>query len=823
MRICLFVLLAACTTFEPVPRDVCGNGVLEPGEDCDSSDATCVHCAVTCSAATDCPTSAYACGVDGLCHAPGGAFGAPVEAGSFLVDDYTITDIDRDHIGDVVGQSRTSIVVRHGDSAGSLARSETTLTPSQTGPGAFGDVDNDGTTDVTITTPDGLVSYASTYGVLSPLDISSTISGTSGPLQGRMVFTITPATIGAFMVDSGGYVELGVVDFGNTNNVVGSPPCSLLTAANFHPELVDVYQVNADSTIAYDTVVAMVANGQLCVLEIHKDNILAQATVTDITPAGAPAITHRPVLADLDNDSDRCPDVVTTDNGVSALRHWPAAMASNRCAFGAGAVLPPITNAEPGAHVVGHATLTPNALALAPDALVLGDGVWAYNGSGWGQLYASTRPLAGVLNADLDGDGRTDIVLSGASGNDLDVLYRTADLLATFELYRVETATPVAQMDAADFDGDGVTDLEYVEPLAGHARMMIAYGDGKRFGTPVEVATFASVSSIAKLTTTSLTLGISDLIVLQNSGTSTTLSFLVGSPQRTMLAYFDPRPNNSQEALRTDVVGKFSGGTYRDVLAIASSSPGVMPSDVRAWPVAGPPTAYDGTKTPGTAITGVADCSHDGGTGFCAEDATYLAWPATGHDVVIGVDHPMAGAPLAAVIDPSTFAARPITAIAPPATSTVRSLYASDLDGNGTPELIAAFDGALYVCSVDSTGMPQQCDEISGTTGATCSDLAPAQVTFRDPSTAVGSGHDLVALCRDNTGSVLYRVTKQGTSYQATELVRSTRDLRGIRIGDVDGDGLDDVVAVAGDPGEQTLVVFRQCSSRELATCGGQP
>ncbi|HUS28648.1 MAG TPA: hypothetical protein VMZ53_09065, partial [Kofleriaceae bacterium] len=63
---------AACTDFSTPDRGVCGNGLLEPGEDCDSSDATCVKCAVACSTSAQCPSSAYACGVDGFCHAPGG-------------------------------------------------------------------------------------------------------------------------------------------------------------------------------------------------------------------------------------------------------------------------------------------------------------------------------------------------------------------------------------------------------------------------------------------------------------------------------------------------------------------------------------------------------------------------------------------------------------------------------------------------------------------------------------------------------------------------------------------------------------------------------
>jgi len=831
---CLVLLVAACTTFEPVPRNTCGNGVLEPGEDCDSSDATCVRCAVTCTAASDCPTAAYACGVDGVCHAPGGALAAPVEAGSFLVDDYRITDIDRDRIGDVVGMSRTSIVVRHGDAAASLVRSDVQLTPSQSGPGSFGDVDNDGALDVTIATPDGLVSYASTYGTLSPLDIASTIAGQGGPVDVRMGFPISPITLGAYIVTNG-QVLFGVIDFGNVNNVLGAA-CDTLSPADFSPDLVDVYQVNADSDVAYDTVVAMTSrNGKLCVFSVHKDNLLAAPTLTNITPSNPPALAHKPILADLDSDLDKCPDVITSENGAGALRHWSGTMAGGHCTLQAalpnGDPLPAITGAPPGEHPVGHASFTPGALGAVPDALVLPDGVWAFSGGAngnWGQAYASPRPLASAINTDLDGDGMTDVVLSAAHSDDIDVLYRSSNLFATFLLYRVDTATEVTSMTTGDFDGDGIKDLEYTEQLTDHERMMIAYGEGHRLGTPIEVATFKTIDSVARLTfptSTSPAFNISDLIVLQNAASGTPkITFLYGNPQRVMLPFYDPRQDTSLP-LRASVIGRFSGDTYPDVLALGSTKPGIAPIETRGWSIAGPPTAFDGTKQAGTVIGGVTDCTHDGGTGFCGEDAAYLAVPAGSRAVVLGIDREPT--PRAVMIDPMSPNATEITSLAAPANTAVHTLDTADLDGDGAPELLAAFrgsgGGALFVCALDAGGMPTTCSDISSVTGMSCDDLAAGHVTFHDPTTPVAAGEDLVALCHDGTDSVLFRVTDDTGGFHAQELGRTARDLRALRIGDVDGDGLDDVVAIAGEPGVQTLVVLPQCSSRELATCGAHP
>ena len=54
------------------------------------------------------------------------------------------------------------------------------MTPSQTGPAAFGDLDGDGSLDVAITTPDGIASYTSPYGVPSEVSVSSPVVGSGG-------------------------------------------------------------------------------------------------------------------------------------------------------------------------------------------------------------------------------------------------------------------------------------------------------------------------------------------------------------------------------------------------------------------------------------------------------------------------------------------------------------------------------------------------------------------------------------------------------------------------------------------------------------------
>lgn len=80
------ILLAAsaCESLPELPADVCGNGVIEAGEDCDGAavegfacDET---CRVPCSESLDCP-SGWGCGADDVCRQPSGelvSLGAPL-------------------------------------------------------------------------------------------------------------------------------------------------------------------------------------------------------------------------------------------------------------------------------------------------------------------------------------------------------------------------------------------------------------------------------------------------------------------------------------------------------------------------------------------------------------------------------------------------------------------------------------------------------------------------------------------------------------------------------------------------------------------------
>lgn len=846
--------IAACTSFEDIARDVCGNGIVEAGEDCDSSDPNCVRCAVTCNASTECPNADYTCGVDGVCHAPSGALAAPQPAGPFQVDEVAITDLDKDGIGDVFGVSRTSINVRYGDRGAKLTRAESLITPSQSGAPAFGDIDGDGALDLVAPTEDGVIAYTSKYG-LAPLPVGSPIvDDEDGDI--RYLFKIGRLTVAAYLFDANGAGYLLVFDF--LFGASAQPVCPGITRDTFSPQLVDVYKA-ADG----DYVMSVTSTGaqpKLCAVALHRP--LFTWNIATITPANAPAPARRPALADLDKDNDPCPSLITSDGGAAALRHWAGTMTSNGCTLAAPATMLPPAGAGATNAAVGRIPVNPTIGDYAPDLLVMSDGVYAFDtaNQAFARLYTSQRRLARADSADLDLDGMSDGILIPETEDDLDILYRRTNsilpIIPGYLLSRIDTASRVIDTEIADFDGDGVPDVAYVEQLVDHQRMMAAYSNFGALLPPVPVGAFASVSSLSSASLPSsedaaaLTEDIFVVQPAQPGQAASTLTIMAGSALRTMVAYFDPRfqPEQGDDRvsqrdttrLRSIVVGKFAGDARLDTFALAVDAEPAddEPLPALAWRMAGTPFGPDATESMGLPTSGFSDCVVDD-DGLCARDAKYLAWPTSDtKDVVIAIDR--SATPKAMAFDPSAAtiqaSALPVISDKLPAMSVVRSVHAADLDGDGARELVIASalrasgagESALLVCQMNGA-TPTACEDLVPAIRmavsdaeeplTSCVDVAPGRVTQAGPLAAPTIGTDLIALCRIANSSVLYRVRPSATGVDVSLLARTSARLEGIRVGDVTGDGVDDVLAIEGESGAQSLVVFPQCDARDLASC----
>jgi hypothetical protein len=78
---------------------------------------------------------------------------------------------------------------------------------------------------------------------------------------------------------------------------------------------------------------------------------------------------------------------------------------------------------------------------------------------------------------------------------------------------------------------------------------------------------------------------------------------------------------------------------------------------------------------------------------------------------------------------------------------------------------------------------------------------------------------DLVAICRErgNPAANVYQLDEQ---LRPTVLLRGISTARELRVGDIDGNGIDDLLTVDRETAVPTLRIYRQCTAREATTCG---
>ncbi len=859
MRHALLLLVlsgAACTSFDTLDRNVCGNGLIEPGEDCDSSEASCVRCAITCDAQTDCPNAAYACGTDGLCHAPGGTLAAPSSAGPFQVNDYRITDIGGDGAGDVVGLSRTSIVVRDGDPSGILSTGVSLVTPFQTGRPAFGDLDGDGSVDITMTTPDGLVSYTSPLGQLTPLPVSSRLGEGDGTLELIGLYRVSNGALGAFLATQDDRLLIAVFDLDNAAFDKVVLPCDQNFRASTFSEA--VYDVNrfVESDTASEMLLSInaptTAGGvRNCVLSIGKKTN-QMASITELTPATATAgVFGRAVMPDLDYDNDTCPGLLVA-NAAGAMRYYDGSRVAGACTIGAGASTFAPSNMTPGATLVTRFPLTPNIAGLTTDAVVMSDGVYVQViVLGVLKVYSSTRKIARADYGDIDGNGTIDGVVASEGEDDIDILYRPSDA-AGYQLVRLDTASRISSLTIGDYDGNGIADIAYTELIDQYQRLEVAFCTADRPLDPVAVGAFPGNISVVKLQiadSVDQLARAADLAVLSLKAgpRPPTVTLLHGSPQRTMLPYFDPSPTPTGTdprppyQFRGAVVGRFAGDdALADIAGVAIPTPNNdFPANrsSHAWVMRGTSIGPDGTETAGKSIMGMTDCAKSTATNdVCIDNTLYVTVPVGNRDAVIAIDH--SDPARAGSTDPTsvnqnlTVTAAPSVTAGVPGGSIAHSAYT--FGDAAAPELLVAFapragstgKGAIRTCALAS-GVPVACDDLTSAIldkvdGATsCIDAAPGRIHYRDPFSAEADAMEIIVLCRGGGVSMLERVTKTTDGVLVEELSRVPEVLESLRVGDVTGDGIDDVAAIANDHGAQTLEVFRQCSSRDANVCRG--
>ncbi len=828
-RVILVLALAACSNLPAIDASQCGNGVLEPGEDCDSSDPRCVQCAWQCDAkglCADTPArrddSDYSCGADHVCHAPGGAF-QPVfsTAVSYPVLGYVLTDIDNDGYTDVAGLSSTDFILRFGDAAGALDRQATSIVPSFLGSPAVFDIDGDGHTDVVIPTTDGLVGYSSALGVLSPYPLPEA----APPRQVVGAVAIDGQDFGVFQHETNGALSLGVVDV--TDRDAPFPtgiPCG--DATEFSPDLVDVFAATPSGGPEV-IVIALLGSGTLatsvCVFTISgPPNGRVIAPVPLQLTLETPVTKLHPVLVDLDNDG--CPSLVLSDTGAHGFVEYVGDRSGADCAFATTAAdLPPFPSSPPHDALLGFEPLVPK-LGGASLALVTAHAIYSMAGSTPTLVQPLDPALDHIASGDFDGDGQLDLVGFTSGNAELDLLFRNP---SGFLLTRTDTVGPVARMIVGDFDGNGIADVCYTAQLGGQVEQLdVAYGTTDRPLPPITMATLSAIHAMLPLQIADSSdpqMIVGDALIVTGDESAASLSIYHGSPQRTLLAYFDPRPALAQTTFTSVTAGNFVDGDGPDLIAIdqpscATQTTSDYNNDAHLWQL---DNMGAGTLQAEAAHPSVASCP----TVFMGIVATF---PLPDYDRVLELS-----AQGIALIDPhATFPNGPVastpwgTAVPLSPNASFRSLIVADLDGTPPVEAVLTFaprqasemGGEVVICSFsDPTAAPTSCmlfADPSQQPNTTCYDAALARVDALGMFAAEAPATPaLVVVC----DSGVYRVRWETDHYGADKLFDAPFGASAIQVGDLTGDGVADVVLTGFTQAGEMLWLYPQCTNHGCA------
>ena len=839
------LVVAACSDLPPyVPE--CGNGVIDVHEDCDAPEG-CLQCALPCTADASCPEG-LACGGDAVCHAPGGHFRSEPQSLPFNADELFVADVDADRVGDVIGVGATSLLVHKGVLYSGPGPSEVVGTPFVTGPAAIGHFDaTDGSTDVVLPTAQSLVAYTSPQHALSPDPFALDVSHMNAAPIG--VFAIDPlhvGVIGTHQSTPGMFyatidISTGMPVFENDATVCSSLSPSAVTSFELH---------DASAPGTPQMFVALSGGGQGCLLEVTLGAQGYFATeITQLSGGG------RLVLAAI-TPGTACPSM------LDGLTQYPASGSAGSCDFqrttGTTLRAVPLTQLTSSGYVtaadevaIGGVPLSPGIAGYAPEALATSYGIYALSGSSALRLYHADRLLDSVRALDIDGDGDLDVAASAAGFDDVDLLYRFHPPTGFdgFQLVRYDTVAHPRLMFAGDFDGNQIADLAYIERLAYGDRLMVAYGTTDRPLAPIEMATFHDVVSMLPgfldATDPSGTLG--DLTVLDYDPASQrpTMTLLHGSPQRTLVPNFDPRPPPMGPPAMTSAAPTFVGvafghfggsGAIADLFSVINDAGAVTTYLSQAAD-----GAFSVVNTAPPAATGFAVCGASAVGQLCANRAHYLTWARqAGTDLLIAVEDAFGRA---STFDPSaptalTLTSDLVTGDVPEALS-VHSLQRFDVDGDGSDELVAAFGhdlheriaspvGEVLACRVDAAGVfhAGDCTDLSTAVAdadgeAVCVDASAGIVRdYQMGAAGTPPAAQLVIVChRPQVGkSDVFAISHDEHGFHADRLLRVPATVERIFLGDVNGDAAADLLALDVDPLSlvPTLRVYVQCTSRDV-------
>jgi hypothetical protein len=605
-------VLSGCAGLPDVVANQCGNGVVEPPEDCDSfapaPGLSCLpkgaagECHVDCRRRSDgtrlpCP-SGWGCDAQDICRKPSGHF---TSSPTFKVGgavSLLAGDFDGDGLSDVVSLEsidaigRTRMRFHYFDQSASPV--ETRTFPKQVASPSIADLSGDGLSDIVFADSNIGVLIGQPDRSLLPEAFSSfRFPGThvrllaiyDVPIQGNspvMILGTLDGVSGLFAPDDNGFLTDHAPLPSAQEDLAGEP---VLANVIEDPESSPCWEMVAAGRGATTFSLSDLCRRDPGTGQVTYRPMAIQSTVT-LQPA-AP-IDAAPQIADIDGDGHL--DVFVGAGGLMYV------------AYGDGIGLSP---ARPFELMVANPEDVSIDLPF-PTPLAAGD----FTGDGVADFVfgdhllvslpgpAASLPRYAAMHpnraarwteariADFNGNGKLDVVAASSGRLGLDFFNGAGtENLTTFS---VPTTAPVAFLIVGDFDGDLLNDVAYVEAASSEQdRDAVRIAFGNPSGPPNAPVTVARVKHVEQLDflpqsgTGNITVASSDVVAGVQTGV---VAVFASSGDRIpyaplTLVNFTEAPIGQSFAV-TLTAGAFTGAGHRDVMSMAVGNDA---GDLQIW------------------------------------------------------------------------------------------------------------------------------------------------------------------------------------------------------------------------------------------------
>jgi len=826
-----------CANLPPIDAGVCGNGVIDPGEDCDTfptaPGTTCRPptapvgaCRLDCSTGGDkaCPPG-WGCGVDAICREPTGTFKR--QSGVVAAEAWRVMtgDFDGDGTSDVVakaaidtsGYSNLRLEFYQSDpKAGSTdliitPASTLALAPSVASP-VVQDVNQDGLSDLAFIASGGLdvmlgqadrtlapVAYPAFTDLNTSLLLGSINVYGPAPTQALLFFAAVTGQTPGVAIGLGSGQATPVISTGAkgpgdlagglvTARFIEDPTqeaCDQLVLAYPGTNTAAVY---SPCTFVAGRVVASTAGpiAQVKLPGIH--NVVGGVAAGDVNGDG-----HADLLIGSDGLTaansvyvafgDGKGDFHDASGNANAASYYPVDFGSSTQDIR----LPLAVADLNGDHVADFAC--PDAIYISAPAPSPTPYVRA--------AQKSTGLWTDARIADLNGDGLLDVI---ASANDeLDAAFFLGTGTTVLNSFTIATAGQVVALAVADFDGDLVNDAMLAQSQADPSapqQLTIAWGQAFQPPLPpVTVGQFDVISQAVPLPQAGTTA--SDLVVLAHpAGAATTalVSILVGSGDRQPLApYLLTQQSSGTAAIPIAITaGPLTGSPYVDIALLAEDADGFS-----YWLAAGTGQAQFATPVVSSPLTGfnpyfvtVAGAARDDvlmGSGAVGPG---------GAQWIVGMAPAKLTDETKAAIVPAQATQAPAITAGPAQPFGVQvspegQLDFADVDGDGNVDVVLLTGSdvtprSLYVAWGSGTGTYTQTDALT----VNAPNETPQGFAFVHADT---SGLPMIAYVT-LTSAVVTTLDPKSRTILARTTVDKPASATGLATGDVDGDGVDDLV-----------------------------